>query len=76
MRSVRNHTLATQKWRNITLCQHKPWCLSSLLGLSNPNGNIYEFDPLIKLTFPNLIPIKPLKSNLISIGEGIKLLNN
>jgi len=46
------------------------------LGLSNPNGNIYEFDPLIKLTFPNLIPIKPLKSNLISIGEGIKLLNN
>lgn len=37
---------------------------------------IFEFDPLIKLTFPNLIPIKPLKFNLISIGEGVKLLNN
>ena len=37
---------------------------------------IFEFDPIIKLKFPNLIPIEPLKFNLISIGEGVKLLNN
>lgn len=42
----------------------------------NVKKKIFEFDPLIKGNFGNIIPIKPLKFNLISIGEGIKLLNN
>ncbi|MDX9805395.1 MAG: hypothetical protein RBT87_06145 [bacterium] len=35
---------------------------------------IFEFKPLIKLEFGNIIPIKPLKFNLLTIGEGVKLL--
>lgn len=35
---------------------------------------VFEFDPLIKLEFGNIIPLKPLKFNLLTIGEGVKLL--
>ncbi len=35
---------------------------------------IFEFKPLIKLEFGNIIPLKPLKFNLLTIGEGVKLL--
>ena len=35
---------------------------------------IFEWDPLIDMKFGNLIPLKPLKFDLFSIGEGVKLL--
>jgi len=35
---------------------------------------VFEFDPLIKLEFGNIIPLKPLKFNLLTIGEGVKLM--
>ena len=40
----------------------------------NVTRTIFEWDPLIDMKFGNLIPLKPLKIDLFSIGEGVKLL--
>jgi len=39
-------------------------------------GKIFEWDPLIKKKFGNIIPLKPLDFDLFSIGRGIKVMGN
>jgi len=35
---------------------------------------VFKFEPLIKLDFGNIIPLKPIEFDLLTIGEGVKVL--
>ena len=37
---------------------------------------IFDWDPLIKKKFRNIIPLKPIEIDLFSIGRGMKVLGN
>ena len=37
---------------------------------------IFDWDPLIKKKFGNIIPLKPIELDLFSIGRGMKVLGN
>ena len=42
----------------------------------NVKKTIFDWDPLIKKKFGNIIPLKPIELDLFSIGRGMKVLGN